>query len=541
MVRDAFLFCVCLSSITCHSESDDSGLAPTHPTDVQVVEQNGVLNIFSTFKNELRVWQVPAKSISDRWKLVQTWENFVYLWYGVNNGKDILVVTKSGGALYEVGKWDKAILSIAALPSSSINAVRYIYPSNSKDAFSGIAVRVGGGSDSTDPSRWMLFSSEDGKAWQRMSLEQSPSVITDFLRVGPGVVAIAGPDIDGDKLSNRYWHLFQRDDSGEWHVLQIPIVHSRITSIDTFAYPNGMSLSLEGADHVTGKQWLYNDGTHGWLEIHDVIPTIPPVVIDIKSDGHILDAITDESQVNEEKAPVRHYFVHDASGKWTSLSDELKITGKDIFALTTFGKDRRYIAFQLVDRSTGRHSADWTLEYLGDDGRWAPIQGLPSDSPKEIWDIRSFAQGSGLGVQSVRALSPSSPAFEWVWMLKMAEGWRPLQSIVSDAPKHIWNVHCEDMASGMAIEDEEASGLSQWKWFLPVIPGKWSEIADVVSMPPGFPDRGRSESVTLPENDDNNLKRNVIGIRNENGEANWFIKSGEKWLSVDDAMRAGLR
>jgi hypothetical protein len=220
-----------------------------------------------------------------------------------------------------------------------------------------------------------------------------------------------------------------------------------------------------------------------------------------------------------------------------SLSTELGPTAKNIFALKTFQGDRG-IAFQPQDLNSGSHNAMWSVEYRAETGKWEAAQGIFSNAPKEIWNVQPFAGGYGVGLESGSAPKAASDAFQWTWFLLVANQWRLLSTVIPTAPVHVLDVQTTNVSNGISLRAEAGAGeIPAWKWFVPTGSETWKEIADVLNLPAGFPDRDMEGSVSLPESDDKNLRRDVLSVWNSKEEARWFIRGNSQWISIDKATQ----
>ena len=523
---------------------DDAGAKDGHIEDVRVLTQDGVLNILTASKDELRAWQVSSISPSDRWQSKHLWHDFVYLWVGLGDGSFVLVVTKDGGELYKVGRWDRPELTKVDGLSGKIKSVWRIFPRAGSTQVAAMAVEFEDASEAPGQSTWKLFYTDAEGNWHPLALAPEILRITGFVRLGPGEIAVKAIDRGLNGMAPLQWYVFRQTDTTGWQFVQDSPSKMAITDLKTFTYPGGMAIQVEGTKNG-GWRWLYDYEGREWKDVQELLPGAPQEIGEIKgyADGHVLSVLGSNVSPGESEAMISQYYYRGTQGEWTPFSKVIPGAPAQIFALKAFAGGRG-LAFQGLSEQTGRHASSWTVKYLSDGGQWTTLPGMPT-APSDIWDLQPYARDLGFGFQHVADPDHPSEAFNWVWLVRQGNSWISLQKVIPQIPDRIWDVYCEDLRAGIAIQaDESVAEPDQrfsWDWFLPSAPDKWSNISSSIGLPMGFPDRGDPRSVIFPESSDANLRNNVLGVWNKDGDARWFLRSNTGWLSIDDAASNGTK
>jgi hypothetical protein len=307
----------------------------------------------------------------------------------------------------------------------------------------------------------------------------------------------------------------------------------------TYDYPNGLAVQTERDKEKGNWQWFYRDAGDRWKEIHELIPDSPQNVEDIRSYGesHVLAILGTAKASKAGDALIWQYYYHDRNGEWRPLSGVLEAARGGIFALKTFAGERG-IAIQTMDSATGRHGATWTVEFRTETQGWTPLLSLSKSHVSEIWNVAPYGKDLGVGIQSAIDRNDQSHAFKWEWFVRESDAWIPLQEFVPHSPTHIWDVYCEDLSLGIAIQEDEASIPEKvpfaWDWLLRSSAGEWVEVAQIVKLPQGFPDRGNPRSVSFPEKDDSDLRRDLLTVSDRDGNRRWFLRTKGDWLPISE-------
>lgn len=501
--------------------------------DVRVIEVDGVLNVMVASKDKLQVWQVPDKTRLDKWHLVRTWNDFSWLWYGLGEGKHVIVVSKHTAELYKVGKWTAPEMTQTDGLPSSIQSIYNILPTSQGDVAQGIAIETMVDTEGGKESRWSLFFSQDGDEWHRLLLEPGANLITRFTRLGPGEIAVVSGG-SGANAGGKIWRIFRLEQDHRWKVVNAPDL-SNVVDLSVYDYPHGLAIREAGAPQ-TNWRYLYRLGADEWRDIHDVIPNLPKDIelVRVLDDGALLAALGRSASTDKEQPGMWYFFRRTDVGSWRPVDLEaLPGSPKALFALQSFSADKG-LAFQTLDPKTGSHSSDWNVVYRSADGRWTPIVEIIGAAKGPIWAVNSISKGV-LGLQSA---DPSS-RFAWQWFAQSVNGWTPLESLIPGLPRSIWDIYAGDINDGIAVQEDVSSsgsgGLS-WKWFLPTGKGKWQEISSLLHLPDGFPDRSNQFSVGIVGADDRHFRRDTLEIRGVNDDSVWFLHSGPDWVSIEQMV-----
>src|ERR1022692_515898 len=188
-------------ALTCVAElqRDQSGkaqqVAAERPgaeiNDVRLVASQDALDMLTAGKTELHAWRTADSTGQSGWKLTKEWVDFVYLWYGVAAKNYVIVVLKNDAQLFRVGLWDKPLLMNGDSLPKEIISVTGIYPVHDRDPWWGFAVQERGDPEQDGhPNKWKLFFTLNGANFAELRLSGGPSAIKNFLRLGPGQIAV---------------------------------------------------------------------------------------------------------------------------------------------------------------------------------------------------------------------------------------------------------------------------------------------------------------------------------------------------------------
>jgi hypothetical protein len=512
-------------------------------TDVRLLTvENHMLNVLTVSKNQLRLWEVSKLSERSGWKLKRDWKGETKLWYGLGDRTYALITSSDGAELYHMGAWDKPVLTGSDGIPAGIQSIWNITSPSKGSKACGFAVQYKGGAGTvSDTKQWKLFFTKNGTDWSALAAPSLPAVVTDFARLGPGEIAVAGagPADEG----RPEWHFYELDERAEWKNTQLPDLPTSIHAVVTFDFPQGFGVQATAAGQEQDQaewHWFYRNPQGHWVEIHKIIPTAPLKIRAVKPFGkqHIL-AIQEEGMPHLEW----HYFYHEDNGSWVPIQKVLPQIPPDIFELKTFAGERG-IAFQaFLNSEIGQRALDWTAYYRLDSGKWVAVQNLLPGCPSKIWDIASFGEDRGIGIQDFTSSGKDGYLYGWTWFIRNGTAvWMPAEKVLPAAPRRIWRINSQALDDGLSVQADEDSGsgteLFQWSWFLPRQRDRWIEVGNLLKLPGNAVDRASRWSVSLPDSSDDNWRRGVLAVTNTTGRTLWFLRDDQgAWFSIDDLSR----
>ncbi len=497
------------------------------------------------FRDRL-VWEVSDISKKEGWLFLKKWENVNNAWGLGRPTEYMLICTNKQSHLVKVTDWTNPLLTHQqGLPNACTNAL--IFNSNNSESmqrFVAVQTPIQGQSDLKE---WILFNSHDGKSWNNWKLIGAPKRIKKIFEVRKGISAIQDlGDSDKDGLYNE-WHFFQRNKEDQWKPLYLTNENKQPLRVRSRL--NGHVLAVSYTKLADEEQnWsLYVWHRNMKFEpISKVLPKVTKKIIDIDSvNEQILSVKTKSIETYGENNNRRrsnhykwHYFILN-SGKLMPLLNALPISNEvrkkydAIFQIKRF-VDNRWVAIRLFStRISEDREIKWRIFYKNKNRQWKNITDIiPNAKSLTIWDFKSTASGSIIGLQDFADSNKNEKAYEWLWFIQTGENkWEKIGELIKwnnssfDEIREVRNYSKDGLIAinrGSLFEIQD-----KWYWYLKNSNEKWQEVLDVLNVKPGTIDRSIESSIVYNPKDKiltTTKKDNKVSIfhtKSDNGK--WFL------------------